>query len=106
MFVNRRFGRDREVHITRVKKSEAQEYLKHMAEKLAVLYGYNPDNIDISYENKEQILNDQIKYEKGEFHRLNKARHRITGYKPNVPVMYKKVKKIKQLKKNLDELSR
>ena len=106
LFVNRRFGRDREVHITRVKKSEAQEYLKHMAEKLAVLYGYNPDNIDISYENKEQILNDQIKYEKGEFHRLNKARHRITGYKPNVPVMYKKVKKIKQLKKNLDELSR
>ena len=77
-----------------------------MAEKLAVLYRYNPDNIEISNESKEKIIHDQIKYEKAEFHRLNKARHRITGYKPNVPVMYKKIKKIKQLKKNLDEISR
>ena len=106
LFVNRRSGRDREVHITRIKRSEAQEYLRHMAEKLAVLYRYNPDNIEISNESKEKIIHDQIKYEKAEFHRLNKARHRITGYKPNVPVMYKKIKKIKQLKKNLDEISR
>lgn len=118
LFVNRRFGRDREVHITRVKRDEAQEYLKHMAEKLAVLYGYNPENIEISNEKKVQILNEQKAYEKAEFHRLNRIRNRakrghlnIHGYSTDTFKMYgnfmrKKLKKIQRLQQNLDDISR
>lgn len=118
IFVNRRFGRDREVHITRVKRDEAQEYLKHMAEKLAVLYGYNPENIEISNEKKVQILNEQKAYEKAEFHRLNRIRNRakrghlnIHGYSTDTFKMYgnfmrKKLNKIQRLQQNLDDISR
>ena len=118
LFVNRRFGRDREVHITRVKRDEAQEYLKHMAEKLAVLYGYNPENIEISNEKKVQILNEQKAYERAEFHRLNRIRNRakrghlnIHGYSTDTFKMYgnfmrKKLNKIQRLQQNLDEISR
>ena len=99
-------------------KSEAQEYLKHMAEKLAVLYGYNPENIEISNEKKVQILNEQKAYEKAEFHRLNRIRNKakrghlnIHGYSTDTFKMYgnfmrKKLNKIQRLQQNLDDISR
>ena len=91
---------------------------RNMAEKLAVLYGYNPENIEISNEKKVQILNEQKAYEKAEFHRLNRIRNRakrghlnIHGYSTDTFKMYgnfmrKKLNKIQRLQQNLDDISR
>ncbi|MBQ9658896.1 MAG: hypothetical protein IJV31_09075 [Clostridia bacterium] len=43
LFVNRRQGRDREVHICNIPRENFEDYLSNMEKKLAVLYGYNPN---------------------------------------------------------------
>ena len=59
LYVNRRKGRDREVHITKIPREQAMEYLTSMSDKLAVLYGYNPYNKHISDETKRRVLKEQ-----------------------------------------------
>ena len=74
LFVKRRYGRDREVHICKVDREKSQEYIEKMENKLAVLYGYNPKNKQISYNEQIDVLAEQLKYEKEELNRLKKVK--------------------------------
>ena len=74
LYVKRRDGRDREVHICRVKREEYKKYLDHIRKKVAVLYGYNPAKIQISNDEKSAVLQEQLQYEKREIERLKRAR--------------------------------
>lgn len=108
LFVKRRQGRDREVHICRIDRENYLEYLKHMEEKLIVLYGYNPNNISLSTKRKKEIVNEQLRYEKAEFKRLNKIRHdsenkRYTG--SHIEDMESKLDKIRKLRVKINSLS-
>lgn len=118
ILVNRRKSRDREVHITRIEREKAQEYLKEMAEKLAVLYGFNPNGMKISKKRKEEIIKDQLKYEGEELIRLKnietkpEEQKKIRGfskksYKYFGNIIKQKEAKIKKLNASLenDELT-
>ena len=70
LYVNRRFGRTREVHIKRIEREETQEYLDNMYDKLAVLNDYNPENREISKETMISILREEIDSRKSEAKRL------------------------------------
>ena len=70
LYVNRRFGRTREVHIKRIKNDEAQEYLDSIYDKLVVLNDYNPENREISKEKVLEILIKEIDSRKSEAKRL------------------------------------
>lgn len=74
LYVNRRQGRDREVHICKIPRERAMEYLTDMYDKIAVLYGYNPNNKKIQNSRKLQILQEQLEYEENERKRLVKAK--------------------------------
>ena len=104
LFVNRRQGRDREVHICRIYKNEAKQYLDKTENKLAVLYGYNPRNKNISLEEQINIIKEQLKYEKEEMKRLNKIRHSNCKYKGNVKDIQSKAQKIIKLKEKCKEI--
>lgn len=104
LFVNRRQGRDREVHITGIKRKDIGEYLTKISEKLAVLYGYNREKMDISKEREEEILKEQLKYEKTEYKRLNKIRHSSGKYKGTIKNMISKSAKIEKIKNRISTL--
>lgn len=72
--VKRRQGRNRQVHICKIKREEAEQYLEHMEKKIVVLYGYNPNEIKITDEEKISILSEQLEYEKAEISRLKRLR--------------------------------
>ena len=85
IFVNRRNGRDRQVHIFGMKKDEVPNYIEQMEKKIAVLYGYNPRNIKITDDDRKEIIKEQIKYESSELQRLNSIKRfdthkKYTGY--------------------------
>lgn len=90
IFVNRRQGRDREVHICKLQREEASKYLEDISKKIAVLYGYNPNKKMITKEETIQILKEQIQYEKEEMQRLKRSQRRKK----------KKFKSIKEMLKN------
>ena len=71
LFVNRRSGRDRQVHIFGIAREDAVSYIERMEKKVAVLYDYNPNHIDITTAERTEILEEQLAYEKSEFERLN-----------------------------------
>lgn len=105
LYVNRRQGRDREVHICKIQREQAMEYLTSMSDKLAVLYGYNPNQKHISNSTQLRVLKDQLKYEQEEYSRLVNAR--ITNKKfsgPNAKIMLGKAPKIIRLKKQIKEI--
>ena len=104
LFVNRRQGRDREVHICRIDKNEAKQYLDKTENKLAVLYGYNPRNKNILLKEQINIIKEQLKYEKEEMKRLNKIRHSNCKYKGNVKDIQSKAQKIIKLKEKCKEI--
>lgn len=102
LYVKRRQGRDREVHITRIGREEEKEYLQHLQRKMAVLYGYNPENIKIPDKIKKEIIQEQLEYEKNEYRRLNKKRHeKGKRYHGNVESLQSKARKIILLKEKL-----
>lgn len=105
IYVNRRQGRDREVHICQIPREQAIEYLTHISDKLAVLYGYNPNKKQISPKIKMQILQEQIEYEEKECKRLVKAKATNKKFKGiNVKFIKQKEHKIKMLKQKLEEV--
>ena len=101
LFVKRRKGRDREVHICKVNRQNAKEYLENIQDKLIVLYGYNPENKKITEERKKEIIKNQIKYEKRQFQNLNKIRHTQRNYTKNTATMKNKAKKVVDLRNEL-----
>ncbi len=85
IFVNRRNGRDRQVHINMIPRDKVNEYIANMEKKIAVLYNYNPNGIPVSTEDRKMILNSQLNYELNEIGRLNRIKDmgkekRYTGY--------------------------
>lgn len=85
LFVNRRNGRDRQVHICKIKREDVSNYLEKMEKKIAVLYGYNPRNIRISQNERNAIIEEQLNYEIQELSRLNSIKDvdkakKFTGY--------------------------
>ncbi len=105
VYVKRRQGRDREVHICKIQKEEAQKYIEKIQNKLAVLYGYNPENKEIPIEVKKEIIQEQLEYEKTEFKRLNKSRHYSCKYKGNIRALQSKANKIIKLKQQYKEIT-
>lgn len=85
LFVNRRNGRDRQVHINAIPRDRVSEYLSNIEKRLVVLYGYNPNNIKVTDDEKKDILKKQIQYETRELNRLNSIkkldkREKFKGY--------------------------
>ena len=74
LYVKRRDGRNREVHICGVKRQDYKKYLDHMKKRIAILYGYNPEKIPISKDEEIEILQEQIQYESSEVLRLQNIR--------------------------------
>ena len=101
LFVNRRTGRDRQVHIYGMKKEDVPNYIEQMEKKVAVLYGYNPSNIKVSEEERRQIIQEQIKYETDELNRLNSIK-RFESEKKYKGYIKCKENKIQALQKLVD----
>ncbi len=107
IFVNRRQGRDREVHICKIQREEASEYLDYISKKIAVLYGYNPDKKMITKEEKIEILKEQIQYEKEEIQRLKRSKKRKgRKFKSIKGILKGKRNKIDKLKDRIKEEKR
>lgn len=106
LFVNRRQGRDREVHICRIGREQWREYLLKLSDKLAVLYGYNPNQKHISETTTKEILEEQLAYEQAEHDRLTKARTSDKNFKGiNHKFIGSKESKIRALKQKLEEVN-
>lgn len=105
LYVNRRQGRDREVHICKIPREKAMEYLTQISDKLAVLYGYNPNQKHISESTIRRVLEEQLEYEKREHERLIRARatdKKFSGI--NVKFVNSKLQKIKDLQKRIQQV--
>ncbi len=103
LFVKRRQGRDREVHICKIEREKADKYLNKMENKLAVLYDYNPKNKTILNSERREILEEQLKIELDEINRIDKIKQNSMNYKGNINVCSKS-KKIDILMLKLEEL--
>ena len=86
-----------------MKKEEVPRYIEQMEKKIAVLYEYNPNNIEISDEERKQIIEEQIKYETEELNRLNSIRKldtstKYTGY---IKCKESKIQSLQKLASNI-----
>jgi len=76
-----------------------------MSEKLAVLYGYNPNEKAISKSTKLKVLKEQLGYENAEYSRLQKARATKKNFSGvNLRFIEGKTQKIKKLEKQIKEI--
>ena len=104
LYVKRRQGRNREVHICRIEREHAMEYLTQISDKLAVLYGYNPNNKHIPDSVKRKVLEEQLKYEKREHRKLKRTKKTNKKFRGiNIERKCKKIKKLKQTLQSLEE---
>ena len=103
LYVKRRDGRDREVHICRVERDEYKKYLDHIKKKVAILYGYNPEGIAIPASEEIEILKEQLGYEQREISRLKRARTAQT-YNGKINFKQRKIEKIISLNERIKEL--
>ena len=109
LYVKRRQGRNREVHICRIPREKYTEYLESMEDKLAVLYGYNPNNKEITDETRMKVLEEQLKYEKKQYAKLKRAKTKgkLAGINlTNIPSKFKKIQGFKKQIKNLTRSER
>lgn len=107
LYVNRRQGRDREVHICRVPREKAIEYLSSISDKLAVLYKYNPNHKHISEGTVRRVLSEQLQYERKEYERLKNAKtcdRKFNGI--NLRFIESKRQKIGRLQQYLESIGR
>ena len=74
LYVQRRNGRNREVHICKINRDEYKNYLENMQDKLITFYGYNPEGKKLTNQRKIELLKLQLEYERNEINRLLKAR--------------------------------
>ena len=70
LYVQRRNGRNREVHICKIERNQYKEYLDEMQDKLIVFYGYNPEGKKLTNKRKVELLRLQLQYEEKEIKRL------------------------------------
>lgn len=74
LYVKRRDGRNRQVHICKVERKDYKKYLDHMKKRISILYGYNPEHIPISKQEEVEILREQLEYENAELLRIQNIR--------------------------------
>lgn len=104
LYVQRRDGRNREVHVCRIRREEYKQYLDKMKKKIAVLYGYNPDRIAISSQEKKSILEEQLQYERTEMSRLTLNHKNGKDYRGCIDYKKSKAGKIARLQQQIDGL--
>lgn len=104
LFVKRRHDRDREVHICKIDRKNKDKYLENIQDKLIVLYGYNPQNKQISNSRRKEILQEQLEYEKEQYRSLNKIRNNNKNYTGNIRDILNKLTKMGKLKKQIKDL--
>ena len=102
IYVERRNGRNREVHICKIRREEYKEYLKNIEEKIIVLYGYNPEKKYVPDGRSLEIIKEQIKYEEEQVKQLTVK----SGgkYKGNFNSLARKTNKIEDLKLKAREI--
>lgn len=105
LYVKRRDGRNREVHICKVDRNEYEQYLIHQRKKVAIFYGYNPTNIDITTQEKIEIFKEQLAYEKSEMERLKGAKT-AQAFNGKIDFEKRKIDKVKALNKKISELQK
>ena len=107
LYVKRRDGRNRQVHICKVEREDYKKYLDHMKKRIAILYGYNPQELTISKKEEVEILREQLEYEKAELIRLQNVRNQ-KGRKFTGAIDYSKNKanKVYTLKQRLQSAIR
>ena len=107
LYVKRRDGRNRQVHICKVERKDYKKYLDHMKKRIAILYGYNPQKLTISKKEEVEILREQLEYEKAELIRLQNVRNQ-KGRKFTGSIDYSKNKanKVYTLKQRLQSAIR
>lgn len=103
LFVKRRDGRNREVHICRIKREEYEKYLLQMRKKIAVLYGDNPKHLPIGIDEKIDILKEQLKYEYDELKRLRLEKSNKKNYTGAINHTKHKLANIIKLKTRITE---
>ena len=105
LYVKRRDGRDRQVHICKIEKENVKKYLNEMQDKLIVLYNYNPENKKLSQKRKEYIINKQIEYEKDELNKIQGfSKNKNNKYFGNIKDTESKMRKINRLNKMLEDI--
>ena len=105
LYVKRRDGRDRQVHICKIEKENVKKYLNEMQDKLIVLYNYNPENKKLSQNRKEYIINKQIEYEKDELNKIQGfSKNTNNKYFGNIKDTESKMRKINRLNKMLENI--
>ncbi len=100
LFVNRRKGRDREVHIYRIDRKKIKQYIEEIERKLIVLYNYNPKGIVVTDEERKRILMEQLAYEDKEMCRLNELNN--PKYKNYLEMKKRKISKLQTEINNID----
>lgn len=102
LYVKRRQGRNREVHICKITREQVMEYLTSISDKLAVLYGYNPNQKKISESTRLRVLQGQLNYEEAEHNRLVSAHATNQNFHgSNVKILKSKAQKIRRLKQEI-----
>lgn len=102
LYVQRRHGRNREVHICKIARDEYKRYLENMEAKLITLYDYNPNNKCISDDKRLEILREQLRYEERQTQDL-----KVTSsgtYTGNFNGLTRKTIKIQELKEKAREI--
>lgn len=105
IFVNRRKDRDREVHICKISKEDSKQYLEHISKKIAVLYGYNPEEKAITKQEEMKILQEQLEYEKEELARLKRVKKKKgKKFKAQKEILKGKQSKINKIKNKINNI--
>lgn len=104
LFVKRRQNRERQVHICKIERENYKNYLENMQDKLIVFYGYNPTNKQLADQRVLQILEEQLEYERTEYHRLNKIRNNKKDFKGNLTDIQTKLDKMGALRRRIAEI--
>ena len=107
VFVKRRNGRDREVHMCRIAREEKEAYLDKMENKFITLYDYNPNGKEITSEAAEAVIKEQIAYEQEQYDNLTgikKTSKTYTGISHGLDEVKSKFNKIYALKFKLIKL--
>lgn len=107
VFVKRRNDRTREVHMCRIAREEKDSYLDKMENKFITLYDYNPTDKEISAEQQEEVIREQLAYEQEQCDNLTGVKQTsktYIGQRHGLDEITSKLNKIEKLKDKLKKL--
>lgn len=107
VFVKRRNDRTREVHMCRIAREEKESYLDKMENKFITLYDYNPSGKEITLDEREAVIKEQIDYEREQYENLigvKKTSKTYNGAQHGLDEVTSKLDKIGRLKDKLKKL--